>query len=96
MKKFQVITKNGCPKCETLKAWLKQKNLKFEEWKIEDQKIVDILLKDEKFVQKFCDIDGCAVYTPVIRIVDSGEYFFKELFGIEGIREPFIKKLLAI
>lgn len=96
MKKFQVISKQGCPKCETLKSWLKQNKITFEELPIEDKKVANKLLNDPKFVQDFCDIDGCTVYTPLIHLDETGEYYFKELFGINGIREQYIKNLLDI
>ena len=96
MKKFQVISKKNCPRCEDLKGWLKAKNLKYEEWKIEDAEVRIRLMADEQFTQKFCDLDGCMVYTPVIRLDETGEYHFKELFNQMGIREKFVKELLQI
>jgi hypothetical protein len=96
MKKFQVITKQGCPKCETLKSWLKSKKIQFEELAIEDEKVTSKLLIDPKFIQNFCDIEGCTVYTPLIHLDETGIYYFKELFGINGLREQYIKKLLDI
>lgn len=96
MKKFQVITKEHCPKCEQLKGWLKEKKLSFEEWPIESEDVKHKLLNDQKFTQTFCDIDGCIVYTPVIRLVDTGDYYFKELFDMSGIRTKFVTKLLEV
>ena len=94
MKSFSVITKNNCSKCVDLKTWLKEKHVTFEEWSVEDQKVVDKLLHNEKFIQTFCDIEGCTVYTPVI--YTEGEFYFKELFGIDGLRKDYIKKLLEL
>lgn len=94
-KKFQVISKQDCHKCEDLKAWLKKNDVAYEEWSISDEKVKHKLLHDEKFIQNFCDIDGCMVYTPVVRIDATGEYFFKELFGISGLREDAIKKIIG-
>ena len=94
MKEFSVITKNHCSKCVDLKEWLKTKKIKYDEWPVENQNIADKLLHDEEFIQTFCDIEGCTVFTPVIYI--EGKYYFKELFGIDGLRKEFISKLLEI
>jgi glutaredoxin len=94
MKEFSVITKNNCSKCVDLKSWLKEKGVKYEEWSVEDQKVVDKLLHNEQFIETFCDIEGCTVYTPVIQI--DGKFYFKELFGINGLRKEFITKLLEL
>jgi hypothetical protein len=94
MKEFSVITKKNCSKCTNLKSWLKEQKISFDEWSVEDKQIVDKLLHDEGFIQTFCDIDGCMVYTPVI--YTEGKYYFKELFGINGLRKDFIKKLLDL
>lgn len=96
MKKFQVISKENCPKCVQLKDFLKKNDLKYDEWKIEDKNITKKLLDDDKFIQNFCDLEGCMVYTPIIRVEESGRYYFKELFGINGIRKEFIFKLLEL
>ena len=96
MKEFQVISKENCSKCEDLKGWLKENDVKYEEWSLSDNEVKKNLLDDEKFIGKFCDIEGCMVYTPVIRLKDTGEYVFKELFGISGLRKDFIKDLLEL
>ena len=94
MKTIQVISKIGCPRCEDLKAWLRENTIPFEEWKLEDPAVTKHLLEDPKFTQTFCDIDGCMVYTPVLRIDETGEYYFKELFNQMGLRIPFLKQKL--
>ncbi|MHA1729030.1 MAG: hypothetical protein ACTSWY_09885 [Promethearchaeota archaeon] len=98
-KKFQLITKNDCNRCKKLVNWMNKRNIKYNEWKIEDRKIVDRLLADNKFMKKFDDpysFDGVPLPTPAIRIEETGEYYSKELFGIIDLREDFIKKLLYI
>ncbi|MHA1110712.1 MAG: hypothetical protein ACTSRE_06385 [Promethearchaeota archaeon] len=94
MKEFSVITKHHCSKCTDLKGWLKEEGVKFDEWSVEDQSIVDKLLHNEEFIQTFCDIEGCTVLTPVIHT--EGKFYFKELFGIDGLRKNFITKLLEL
>ena len=96
MKKFEVISKIGCSRCEMLKNWLKQNKISYDEWKLEDEKVKSKLLNDPKFIKNFCDIDGCMVYTPVIHLTDSGEYFFKELFNQTGVRASFLKEKLEL
>jgi len=96
MKTIQVISKVGCERCEALKTWLKENMIPFEEWKLEDPIIVKRLLDDPKFTQTFCDLEGCLVHTPVLRIDETGDYYFKELFNQMGLRLPFLKKILDI
>lgn len=96
MKDFKVITKQNCSKCADLKAWLKDKDINFDEWSVEDQKVVDKLLHNENFIQTFCDIEGCTVFTPVIYLPEDNKYYFKELFGIDGLRKDYITKLLEL
>jgi hypothetical protein len=96
MKTIQIISKVGCHRCEDLKTWLNENKISFVEWKLEDPLITKRLLDDPKFVQKFCDIDGCMVYTPVLRIEETGDYYFKELFNQMGLRLSFLKKILDI
>ncbi len=96
MKTFQIITQPNCLKCNILKEWLDDLNVHFEEWDIEDKKIVDQLLKDPIFDAKYVYIGGCDLPTPAIHIDETGEYFAKELFGIDGIRKDFIKKIIDL
>ncbi|MBN2155782.1 MAG: hypothetical protein JW776_07045 [Candidatus Lokiarchaeota archaeon] len=96
MKEFKVITKENCSKCSDLKSWLKEEDIRFEEWSVEDQQVVDKLLHNEMFIQTFCDIEGCTVYTPVIYLPNENKYYFKELFGIDGLRKKFIRNLLEL
>jgi len=93
---FHVISKPGCEKCEALKGWLGENNVKFEEWSLADEEVKQKLINDEKFTEKFCDVEGCMVYTPVIRLDDSGEYYFKELFNQSGLRVDAVKKILKL
>ncbi len=94
MKEFQIITKNDCHKCVELKKWLKHEKIEYEEWSLEDQKIIDILLEDQKFLDKFCDAEGCIAYTPIIRIKKTGDFYYENLFGLNGMDVHYIKKLL--
>ena len=93
-KKFQVISKESCSRCAMLKSWLKTQKIPYEELHLEDESVKAKLLVDNVFIENFCDIEGCMVYTPLIHL--DGKYYFKELFGIDGIRENFVKKLLDI
>ncbi len=93
---FTVISKPNCHKCEALKAWLKTNNINFDEWSLEDNEIKKKLVADPKFTEKFCDVDGCMVYTPVIRLSKTGNYVFKEIFNQSGLRVDAIKKILKI
>ena len=96
MKKFQVISKEHCPRCTQLKDWLKEKKVDYEEWKISEQAVKDKLLAAPEFSHTFCDLNGCMVYTPVIRLDGTGKYHFKDLFNQVGIREKFVIDLLDL
>lgn len=89
-----IITKEGCPHCHELKDWLKINDVKFAEKDIEDEEFVNQLLDDSNFVGNFCDAEGCVVNTPVV--MHKGKYWFKELWGISGLREKEAKKLFDI
>jgi hypothetical protein len=52
------------------------------------------LLHDDNFLKTFCDVDGCIVNTPVV--IHKGKYWFKELWGISGLREKEAKKLFGV
>jgi hypothetical protein len=101
MLKFQLITKKNCTRCNLLREWLQEQNFEFIEWNVENREIVDKLLSDKMFLNKFdgpssFNPDGVALPTPTIRIDETGEYYSKEIFGILNIRDDFIKKLLKI
>lgn len=96
MKNFQVISKPNCSRCELLKDWLKKEEIEYEELSLTSPEVKNMLLDDEKFIAKFCDIDGCMVLTPVIRVKETGAYYSKQLFGIDGVRSKFIKETLEI
>ena len=86
-----IITKPDCSRCHDLKEWMKKNELPFVEKSIEDEEFVHQLLHDSNFVGMFCDEEGCVVNTPVV--MWKGKYWFKELFGISGLREKEAKKI---
>ncbi|HME55668.1 MAG TPA: hypothetical protein VKM55_25905 [Candidatus Lokiarchaeia archaeon] len=97
MRKFQVITNEDSENCELLKSWLKQHRAKFDEWHIEDSEVKNRLLDDDKFNQRFCDIVGCAASTPVIHVEDTGEYYYENLFNIDGlVDEDTVKDIIGM
>jgi glutaredoxin len=97
MSKMQVpiiITKEGCPHCHELVGWLNENKVEYIERDIEDEEFVQKLLHDENFLKTFCDADGCVVNTPVV--IMDGKYWFKELWGISGLREKEAKKVFGV
>lgn len=86
-----IVTKEDCHRCHELKEWLDEKNVKYIEQDIENEQFVQQLLQDKNFVQTFCDADGCIVNTPVV--IQDGTYYFKELWGVSGLRESKAEKL---
>ncbi len=94
MKKIQVVTKPNCSRCSMLKEWFHTNQIEYTEWPVENPKIQNKLLHDPKFTENYCDIEGCKVFTPILRIDESGEYYSKHLFGIDGLRIDFLKEKL--
>lgn len=86
-----VISKEGCPRCEILKEWLDKKKVNYTERDIEDDKFVKELVADPKFIQTFCDSEGCIVNTPAVK--HKGKYWFRELWTEDGLNEKKAKKL---
>lgn len=86
-----LVTKEDCHRCHELKEWLDERDVEYIEEDIEDEKFVNQLLQDQNFIQTFCDEEGCIVNTPVV-IVD-GTYYFKELWGVSGLREQKAEEL---
>jgi len=89
-----IITKEDCSRCHELKDWLKENHVDFVEKDINDEDFVHQLLHDENFLKNFCDADGCLVNTPVV--MHKGKYWFKELWGIDGLRKKQAKKLFGV
>ena len=97
MSKMQVpiiITKTDCHRCHELMEWLDKRKVNYIEKDIEDEDMVHKLLHDKNFLKNFCDADGCVVNTPVV--IMDGKYWFKELWGISGLREKAAKKLFNV
>ena len=86
-----VITKEGCPHCHEFKDWMNENELPYVEKDIDDEEFVQQLLHDPNFVGMFCDKEGCVVNTPVI--MWKGKYWFKELWGISGLRKKEAQKI---
>ena len=89
-----IITKEDCHRCHDLKDWLKENEVKFVERDIDDEEFVSELLHDKNFLGTFCDADGCIVNTPAV--LHKGKYWFKELWGINGLRIKEAKKLFGV
>ena len=89
-----IIIKEDCHRCHELKDWLKENEVMFVEKDIQDEEFVHQLLHDVNFLKNFCDADGCLVNTPVVMY--KGKYWFKELWGIDGLRKKEAKKLFGV
>lgn len=89
-----IITKKDCHRCKELKQWLNEKSIHYVERDIDNEEFVHQLLNDENFLQTFCDEDGCIVNTPVV--IHKGKYWFKELWGISGLRIKEAKNLFDV
>ena len=89
-----VVTKEDCHRCHELIDWLKENKVKYVEQDIEDEDFIQQLLQDENFIGTFCDKEGCVVNTPVV--IHKGKYWFKELWGISGLRTKEAKNLFDL
>ncbi len=86
-----VITKKDCHRCVELKEWMKENEVQFIEEDIDNEEFVNQLLQDRNFLGTFCDADGCIVNTPAVMY--KGKYWFKELWGISGLRKKKAEEL---
>ncbi len=86
-----VITKKDCGRCIEFKEWMNKNSVKYIEKDLEDEEFVHQLVQDINFIKTFCDKDSCVVNTPVV--IYQGKYYFKELWGISGLREKKAKEL---
>ena len=86
-----VITKKDCHRCVEFKKWLKENKIAYVEKDIDDEEFVKQLLQDGNFMGTFCDEEGCIVNTPAV--LYKGKYWFKELWGISGLRKKEAEKL---
>jgi len=96
MKQFEIITQVDCHRCEMLKLWFRANKIPFHEIPIEEKENHQALLRSLNFRKKFCIDDKCKVFTPLLHVIDTGEYYHKQLFGIDAIRGHFIRTLLDI
>ncbi|MHA1150414.1 MAG: hypothetical protein ACTSR8_19520 [Promethearchaeota archaeon] len=86
-----IVTKQDCHRCHELLEWLNKNKIRYIEQDIDDENFVHQLLNDSNFVSNFCDAEGCIVNTPVV--IHKGKYWFKELWGISGLRVKEAEKL---
>ncbi len=96
MKDFKIITKKDCGRCNLLKQWFLENGISYRESPVISMEIPQELLNDFHFRNKFCKNDNCKFFLPLLHLTDSGEYFHKYLFGIDGVRTKFLKELLEI
>lgn len=96
MKNFILITKANCAHCRRVKDWIHQYDLKYEEWALEAEEVQKILCKDQKILDKYEKNGKCEVPAPLIYMIDEKEYYYNQIFGLDGIREHFLKKLFDI
>ena len=81
-----LITKKNCSSSQTLKHWLNEEKIPFDEWKIEKKETLMKLLKDPNYNMTFCDLESCAPHIPAIRFNDT---------GLDGIWEVYhLQKLI--
>jgi glutaredoxin len=77
-----VYTSSGCPRCEMLKRWLKNKNANFEEKNLEDSDVMtDLVMRN--FV---------VMSAPALE-VDGVVYTDSEIFENNGLIKPDVSKI---
>ena len=96
MRKFALLIKPGCQNCEHVSKYLRSKvGNAYEEWNVEDEVIIQRLMNDPKFQNKFCDVEECYTSLPAIRLADTGDYYYSE--DIMSFKRFYtINKLLEI
>ncbi|QEE15220.1 hypothetical protein DSAG12_01044 [Promethearchaeum syntrophicum] len=96
MKDFVIITKQDCGRCDILKDWFLENGISYRETSVNSLEIPQELLNDKKFRDKFCTSHKCKFYVPLLHLTESGEYYYKYMFGIDGIRTKFLRDLLEV
>ena len=96
MKDFEIITKKHCGRCDILKRWFRENGISYREAQVDSLEVPQNLLNDSKFRDKFCTSDKCKFLVPLLHLTESGEYYHKYMFGIDGIRTKFIRDLLEV
>lgn len=86
-----IITKKDCPRCVTMKEWLKDNKIEYTERDIDDESYVQQLVRDKEFLKTFCDDESCIVNTPAVSY--KGKYWFKELWDEDGLKKKKAAKL---
>ena len=77
-----VYTTSGCPRCDMLKKWLKNKNTNFEEKNLEDSDVMTDLVMRNFVVQS----------APALEI-NGDVYTDSQIFENSGIVKPTISKM---
>ena len=96
MKKIQIIGIPDSKKVKDLTTFLKIKKVNPAFWSIDDSDVKRKLLDDEKFTEKYCDIDGCKSKLPMIRLDDTGEYIVDGLFKDDVLQVDAVRKLIGL
>jgi hypothetical protein len=96
VKDFEIITKKYCGRCDILKRWFRENGISYRESQVDSLEVPQNLLNDSKFRDKFCTSEKCKFFVPLLHLTESGEYYHKFLFGIDGIRSNFIRDLLEV
>ena len=96
MKEFEIITKEDCGRCDLLKRWFRENGISYKETPVNSLEVPQELLNDSQFREKFCSDDKCKFFVPLLHLTESGVYYHKYMFGIDGIRTKFLKNLLNV
>ena len=72
-----IITKKDCPRCVTMKEWLKDNKIEYTERDIDDESYVQQLVRDKEFLKTFCDDESCIVNTPAVSYKGKYWLYFK-------------------
>ena len=96
MKDFEIITKQDCGRCDLLKRWFLENGISYREKLVNSLEVPQYLLDDSHFRDKFCTSNKCKFFVPLLHLTESGVYYHKFMFGIDGIRTNFLKNLLEV
>jgi glutaredoxin len=94
MRSVDIFVGKNCDQCKWLKKFLNEYKVNYQEYEIDNKEVAIRLEKDKKFQNHFCDIEACRVELPIMRLKDTGEFFYKSNLDFDNMWE--LKKLLQI
>ena len=94
--KFKIITKEWDELSKELIKWLADKDVDWQEVDFMDSSLDETILKDEKFLENFCEKSGCVESTPII-VKNDKEYYYSEIWdNMQTVNEEKAKEIFDL